>query len=337
MKPGKGQIGRLLDSPEPGVRFYLFWGPDEGQSRANGMRLLQALGADRFMVISGAIKSDPAALADEAGALSLFGGRRVIWIEPAGDEIHAAVAGLLDAPTPESPVVAIAPASARPRELIKLAESSPLALSFAAYAPEGADAERMVADLGRRLGLRIEPPVAARIAEACGNDQAIAARELDKLALYLDSSTSRPQTLDIAAVDAVGANLDGGELLPLADRALAGEIRELADELGALGSGSGAISVLRALQRRLLMLAPARARIERGERPDAVMASLGKSLFWKDKSRFSAMLTRWTSKDLERLGARVAAAERALLFGRGPEAETLGEELIAVARAARRR
>ena len=36
------------------------------------------------------------------------------------------------------------------------------------------------------------------------------------------------------------------------------------------------------------MLAPARARIERGERVDAVMTSFGKSLFWKDKASVAA-------------------------------------------------
>ena len=85
------------------------------------------------------------------------------------------------------------------------------------------------------------------------------------------------------------------------------------------------------------MLAPAVARVEGGERPDAVMASMGKSLFWKDKARFGAMLRRWRAGDVARLSARAGKAERALLFDSAPEQEVLGEELLAVARAARRR
>ncbi|MEO6432947.1 MAG: DNA polymerase III subunit delta [Sphingomicrobium sp.] len=337
MKIAKGQIGRLVDQPGSDTRFYLFWGPDEGQSRALGMRLLQALSADRFIVISSAIKADPATLPDEAGALALFGGKRVIWIEPAGEEIRDGIAALLEAPTPESPVVAIAPSSARPKELIKIAEASPLAACFAAYLPEGQEAERMVVDLGRRFGLRIDRTIAARVAEACGNDQAIVAQELEKLSLFLDASTSRPIDLDGDALDAVGANLDDSDFPYLADLALTGEMRELSDTLGGIGSANEAIPVLRALQRRLLMLAPARARVERGESPENVMASMGKALFWKDKVKFGAMLSRWTAADLARLAERATVAERALLFGNSPEVETLGEELIAVARAARRR
>ena len=36
-------------------------------------------------------------LADEAGAMNLFGGTRVVWVEPAGDEIAAGVEALLEA------------------------------------------------------------------------------------------------------------------------------------------------------------------------------------------------------------------------------------------------
>ena len=337
MKAGKTNISRLLDQADGEMRFYLFWGPDEGQSRALAARLLQALGADRFVVISSTIKTDPASLVDEAAAMALFGGRRVIWIEPAGEEIADGIAALLAAPATESPVVAIVSAAAKPRELIRIAETSPLAVSFASYAPEGGDAERMVIEVGRRFGLTIERHIAARVAAACGNDQAIVAQELDKLSLYLDASTSRPRPLDQAALDAVGADFGDGELQRLPDLALSGDVAAVADGLVAIATPAQAIPVLRALQRRLLMLAPARARLERGERPEDVMTSMGKSLFWKDRATFGAMLRRWSAADIAYLFERSGKAERRLLFGEAPEAEALGEELLAVARAARRR
>ena len=68
------------------------------------------------------MKSDPAALADEAGAMSLFGGKRAIWIEPAGEDIADGVAALLEADAVESPVVAIAGALRKTSALLKLAE-----------------------------------------------------------------------------------------------------------------------------------------------------------------------------------------------------------------------
>jgi DNA polymerase-3 subunit delta len=336
VKAIKGNIGRAVDQPGADVRLYLFHGPDEAQSRALATRLLEAFGATKFLVAAGAVKSDPASLADEAGAMSLFGGKRLIWIEPAGDEIAEGVAAQLEAPAGESPVVAIAGALRKTSALLKIAESSPQALAFAAYVPEGQDAERMVIDVGRRFGLKISPPVAARLADSSGNDQAIVAQELQKLALYVDASPQAPKELDHGAIDAVGAESAEGDFQRLADLALGGEIDALAEELARLpAGGSEAIPVVRSLQRRLLMLAPARARVERGERLDAVMTSLGKTLFWKDKTKVQRMLDKWSAEDLATVAERAGKLERSLIFTAAPDREALGEELLAIARKAR--
>ena len=336
MKASKATVGRAVDQPAPNIRFYLFHGEDESQSRALGARLLEVLGASKFVVPAGAVKSDPAVLVDEAGAMSLFGGKRIVWIEPATKDIEEGVAALLEGPEPESPVVAIAGALAATSALRKLAENSPLALAYAAYAPEGEDAERMVIDLGRRIGLKISPPIAARLADSAGNDRAIVAQELEKLALYLDASPHAPKDLDHGAIDDVGADSAEGDFLRLADLALAGEIDDLSEELARMpAGGSEAIPVIRSLQRRLLMLTPMRARIERGERLDAVMTSAGRSLFWKDKAKIHRMLAKWGAEDLATAAERAGKLERSLMFTRAPDREALGEELLAIARKAR--
>jgi DNA polymerase-3 subunit delta len=268
--------------------------------------------------------------------MNLFGGVRVVWIEPATKDIEEGVAALLEGPATESPVVAIAGALPKTSGLLKLAEASPLALAFASYAPEGQEAERMVIDLGRRFGLEIARPVAARVAAAANNDQAIVAQELQKLALYIDASPHAPKELDHDAIDAVGADNNEGDFLRLADLALSGNVAELAEELARLPTaGSEAIPIIRSLQRRLLMLAPARARVERGERPDAVMTSLGRALFWKDKPIVERLLKKWRADDLATVAERSGKLERDLIFSPLPQSEALGEELLAIARKAR--
>ena len=336
MKATKASIGRALDEPDRNLRFYLFCGQDEAQSRGLGARLVESLKASRFLISAGSVKSDPALLADEASAMNLFGGVRVIWIEPAGEDIADGVQALLEQPATESPVVAIAGPLRKTSGLLKLAESSPVALAFTAYLPEGQEADRMVSDIGRRYGLKIAPPVAARIAAAAGNDQAIVAQELQKLALYIDASPNAPKELDHDSVDAVGADSSEGDFQRLADMALTGAVTELGEELARLPVGrTEAIPVVRSLQRRLLMLAPARARVERGEGVDAVMTSLGKAVFWKEKSAVGRMLSKWSAEDLARVAERAGRLERDLMFSDAPGRESLGEELLAIARRAR--
>ena len=55
MKVARGGIGRALDQPDAKIRLFLFHGPDEGQSRALGDRLLKGLGATRFLAAASAI------------------------------------------------------------------------------------------------------------------------------------------------------------------------------------------------------------------------------------------------------------------------------------------
>lgn len=338
MKAVNGNIGRAVDEPDPKVRFYLFHGTDEAQSSALGDRLAAALKASKTSIAAGVLRSDPALLADEAGAIDMFGGARVIWVQPAGEDIVAAVEALLDAPGSESPVVAIAGRLGKSSGLLKLAESHHLALSHVSYDLDARDAERLVVELARTEGLRAEPGVAARIAEACMNDRRMIAQELAKLAIYLDASPNAPKDLGSDTLDAVGAEIRG-DFLAIADIALVGDVRSLGDALSRIdSSGKDVIPIVRSLQRRLLMLAPIRARIDAGERPQAVMTALGKALFWKDKPLVERMLGLWDSAGLARVSERAVDIERRLMRGGSPPAtEALGEELVAIARQARRR
>ena len=338
MKADKASLTRSLAQPDPAIRFYLFHGPDEAGSRALAIRLLRGLGdAEKFVVLGPSIKSDPASLADEAGAMALFGGKRAIWIEPAGDEIVDGVQALLDLPSSESAVVALAGVLKKSSALLKLAEGHRGAWSHVSWVPEGREAAATVVELGRALGLRIAPDVATRVAASAANNQAIAASEVEKFALYLGASPEHPIELDHDAVDKVGADSAEAEPMKFGDLALSGDIAPLLDELGRLPEqGGDAVAAFRALGRRLVQIAPLRARVEAGERVDGVMASMGKALFWKDKSAMQRMLSRWTSVQIAEAAERVTEAERESFRGRAPDRALLAETLVRFARAASR-
>jgi DNA polymerase III subunit delta len=338
VKSVKGSIARSVDEPDRKIRLYLFHGPDEAQSNALGERLVSALRAAKHTIAGGTLRGDPALLADEAGAIDMFGGAKVIWVQPAGEEILAAAEALLDASQTESPVAAIAGRLGKTSGLLKLADSHPLALSHISYELDARDAERLVIELGRTEGLRIQTGIAARVAEACGNDRRMMASELAKFAIYLNATPNSPKDLGSDVLDVLGADMDG-DFLGIGDLALAGDVRGLGDALSNMDEGGkDSIPIIRALQRRLLMLAPIRARIDGGESQGAVLTSMGKSLFWKDKPMIERMLGMWDSAGLARVSERAGSLERRLMRGDAPPpAEALGEELVTIARQARRR
>jgi DNA polymerase-3 subunit delta len=338
VKAQRGTILRSVEQPDRSVRFYLFHGPDDAGSRGLAERLLKGLDAAKLGLSGSAVKADPALLSAEAGAISMFGGARLIWVDPAGEDIVEGLEALLDAPAVESPVVAIAGALRKTSALLKLAEAHGAALAHASYAPEGRDADRMVIDAGRVEGLRIDPAVASRLAAACSANAAILAHELAKFALYLGASPERPRELTHDVLDLLGADSGEGDMMRLGDLALAGRAHELFEELDRVALGNNeAIPVVRALQRRLLQLAGLRAQVEQGKSVDAVMTSMGKALFWKDKALMQQLLSAWNAERLAAMLERAAALERTIIFSDEPPVAALEEELTTIARAAQQR
>lgn len=330
-------IAAAIERPDPARRLYLFYGPDEAGSRALGARLLGALGADKFAIDSATVRGDPASLADEAGAMALFGGPRAIWIEPAGDDMAGAVAALLEAPAVESVVVAIAGALRKTGALLKLVDPHPLAVSCASYVPEGRNAAQMIIGLGRAEGLAIDPSVAERVAEDTAGNQAIAASELRKYALFLDAAPDRPKTLTHDVIDQIGCGGADGNLQRLGDLALDGDLAALFEELDRSGlAAKDGVTVLRALQRRLLTVIPLRARTASGESTAGVMTSAGRAIFWKEKELVERLLRVWAPDRLARLVERTAEVEKELMLGDSPEVAAIGEHLAAVGRVAQR-
>jgi DNA polymerase-3 subunit delta len=338
VKASKAQIDRALRSPAS-HRFFLLYGPDDAGSRALARLVAAATGegAERIELSGAELKADPARLSDEAASISLFGGARYILVDPAGDESLAAVEGLLELAVAGNPVVLIAGALKPASKLLKLALAADRALAFASYAPEGQEAERMVLDMAREHGLSARPDVARRLADGCAGNRAILAQELAKLALYLDAAPDRPHALDHEALDAVGASAGEGDLSRLVEGVGTGNARLLQHELLRLSSeGVEGIPLIRAMLRRMILLARLRAEVDRGKSVDAVMASQGKSLFWKEKSSIGQQLSRWRSLYLAKSINRLVEAERQAKASGGLGGAAVDEELFAICRQAGR-
>ena len=335
MKANKAQIERALRSPPPETRFFLLHGPDEAGSRAL-MKMLGA-GAERVELSGQELKGDPARLADEAAAISLFGDARVVIVEPAGDEVVPAVEALIEAPAAGNPVAIVAGALKPASKLLKLALASPAAMVFASYV-DARDGPRLVMELAREQGLDVRPDLARRIAEAAAGNRAVIAQELAKFALFLDAAPERPKPLDVETIDAIGAASDEGDLSRLVDCVLGGDAKGLEAELSRLHSvGVEGISLVRpGLLRRLALLARLRAEVDQGSRVGDVMASAGKSLFWKDKEIVAAQLVRWRSDLLAKSMSRVMEVQRLVMSPGGPGTMVVDEELFAICRQAAR-
>lgn len=328
---------RAIEARDPAVRLYLFYGPDESGARALAERVERVMGADaeRIDLDGATLKDDPARLADEAAAFSLFGGAR--WIRvTGGDECTPAVTALLEAPEDGNPAVLVAGALKPASALLKLALDHPAVRACQCYKAEGSDAVAIVTDIARMNGVRVSRDVATRIATAALSDRGVIAREIEKIALYLDAAPDRLREADVTTLDAIGAGLDEADLSALVNAVLSGNTQRLGEELDAAFSGPGAIPALRAVAARLMALMRARAQVDAGQRPAGVVDAMGKALFYKEKEPFLGQLSRWSSPRLATALSRVFAAEQAIKAAKTAGDIIAEQEAYAIARAAQR-
>ena len=337
MKANFNQIRAALDAASPDIRLYLLHGPDEAGAADLAQRLARAMGpeAERVDLDGAGLRSDPARLADEAASLSLFGGKRFIRVAAVGEESLPALTALIEAEAAGNPVVAIAPAVKSTAKIVKLAQGSPRAMALACYVPDGADAERLAVAIAREQGLRPVGGAARRLAEASGGDRAIMAREIEKLALYLDAAPDRPAELDDTALDAVGADLGDAEMGAAIEAAVDGRVADLGPELARLAeAGTSPIPVLRGLVRRLMALAEMRADIEAGASVDAVIER--HRVFFREKAATARALRRWNATALDNAIDRARRAERGLMASDSAGPVLADDAFVTIARIAAR-
>jgi DNA polymerase III subunit delta len=323
----------------PDIRLFLVFGQDESAIADIAAHLAAQLGpeAERVDLDSDKIRNDPALLADEANSLSLFGGTRYIRLNVRREEGQAAFENLLSGDQNGAPVIATAGNLAKTSKLRKLAETSPKAMAFICYPPNENEAAAAVMKLAAAAGLKLDRTLAARIARYTGQDRKLAAMEVEKLALYYDSAPDRPQTVGVAAFEALSAQTGEENVSGLVNKVMGGQVKQLGIELmTARQMGVDAIRITRAMQRRVTVLASLRAKVDGGASPDQVVES-NRAIFWKERSDFSAQLNRWPSPRLAGLNGHLIAIEAQLMAVKAELGAVISEqELTKIARAAAR-
>ena len=254
MKIEPRQIEAFLKNPDSKVRGVVVYGNDDGLIAERAVALARTVCEDlkdpfRVVDIAGdVLKADPARLADEFGAMSLIGGRRVIRVRPAGEEVVTAVENLVAAPAGDALVV-IEGGNLTPRSGLRtLAETETCLAALPCYLDNEAALQGLVEGAARARGLAVDPEALDWIVERLGGDRGQSRSELEKLLLYKEGDGSRTVSLadalavlgDTAAIgidDVVTATFDG-ELVNL-DRALDRVFAE----------GGNAVQLVRTLQR----------------------------------------------------------------------------------------
>ena len=315
MKLAGRQIAAFLrDAPPPELLAVLLYGPDEGLVRERARLLAGKVVEDigdpfRVATLTGPdLKADPALLADEAAAISLTGGKRLVRLRAASDDCATALEGVLDGPAADALIVVEAGDLPPRSRLRKLAESHGRAAALPCYADDDDAVSRLVEHAVRSIGARIDPDALAFASDHLGNDRMTTRMEAEKLALYAGDGGT------ITLEDAV-ACIGDSAVLSLDDIAFAVGAGDLAGLSGALDRAAAEttapVSILRAVGRHFQRLDAAQTLIAAGRADDirTAMTRLRPPVFFRRRDAFGRQIRRWPQSRILAAIARLNRAE----------------------------
>ena len=292
-------IAQAVSKPDPGWRAMLFYGPDEGLIREYAITAARTVAEDlndafRVVQLTGAdLKSDPARLPDEAAAISMFGGRRVLRLTNIGDAQTDLLAGFLGAPVGDALIVIEAGELSKASKLRKLFEAASNAVIIACYSDSVVDLAATISQAVRSEGFTISKEALLFLSRNFTDNRMINRQELEKLFLYMGPGRGGEINLsDVQAItDDQGAqdldeicNAFGGGDVTTLDRALA---RAQADNLAA-------VAIIRAAANYMLRLQQVAAQTAKGVSLDSAVSMLRPPVHFSQADRLRAQARRWS-------------------------------------------
>ena len=335
MKVDARQAARVLSAPGA-LRAILLHGEDAGLIREHAAEAVRAAAGttdDPFRVAT-LSRDAHDRLEEEVGALSLTGGRRVVWVREATDALATPLKRAMSGPG-DALVVLEGPGLAGRSRLRAQVEAMPDGAAIACYPEEGRALEAQVERMLAAQGVRVDPDALSWLCLRLGADRAATRGEVEKLALYA-GETGRISLDDAMACtgDAASASLDDAAYAATAgDRAGA----DLAIERS-LAEGTSPVAVARALLGHIHRLRQARLLMEQGgQGAAAAMRALRPPVFFKRADAFGQALSLWDAAALLRAADQTQALELACKQSGAPDLLLCRRHVAVIAGQARAR
>jgi DNA polymerase-3 subunit delta len=331
---------RFAAHPPKHLVAALVFGQDAGLVRERAETLMKTVVddlSDAFRVADldgDALSSDPARLSDEAAAISMLGGRRVVRVRGAGNVLAKLFDSFLEEPRGDALVVVEGGDLAKGTGLRKVFEDADNAAAIACYPDSVRDLYDVVRSGLKAEGLTIAPDALEDAVGRLGSDRGVTRRELEKLALYAHGK--KQVTLeDVRAVMGDEAEARAEEAI---DAAGEGNLPRLDLALERLwAAGISPIAVVRQAMshfQRVLLVA---VESKRGETIDGAIRKLRPPLHFARATAFRNQAQRWSEAKLGEALDLLLETEALCKTTAVPNEAVLGRALFTIAAMAKAR
>lgn len=304
----------FLQRSAKSYHIFLVYGPDRGLVSERAGLLAKSTGVaqdDPFALVridASTLSSDPGRLLDEANAIGLFGGDKLIWVKSTGTEkaLQDAFTVLAANPPVGSTVLIEAGDIKKGAGLRKVAEQSTDVAAIPCYAD---DARALNALIDRELGaaaLRISPGARELLVDLIGGDRLASRNELQKLVLYAHGQSSIDED-DVIAIIGDASAISTDEAI---DAILTGDRNGFFHAMRKITTSKTPIFlVLQGCLRQFQMLDQMRTAMDEKKIPAAqAMQSYGRAIHFKRKPAVETALRVWNPDAIAREMNRLQAA-----------------------------
>ena len=316
----------------------LAFGPDETRAEELVRAIVKSVAGtldDPFRVArieDSLLLGDPARLADELQSQSMFGGRRIVWIEGAGAGLLKALKLLPEKASFGNIWAASAGDLPRASALRQFCEDADTVGAVVCYEDSSEDVRRLVLSSVSSARLRIDDDALEVLCGLLEGNRQSSRSEINKLLTYCFGHES------IGLADVLAACCSTGEsvLDSLVDAVLGGDLAE-ADSVCAalLFEGESPSRLVLAAALHAGRLQDLLVEMALGKSVDAAVKGARPPLFFKRHGAIAAQLRNWTEDRIASAASSLHAAVFACRESAALESEIASRALLSVARAAR--
>lgn len=252
------------------------------------------------------LSADEGRIVDEARTISLFGGKRTIWVRGAAERaVSVALAALIEEPPVDAVVIVELGDLKKSSPLRKAAEASRDAAAIVCYADGERDLERLFDTLAQEVGLAAEPEARDLALSLLGGDRAASRSELEKLFLYARGGGR----VTVDHVRAIVGDVAEHRSTDVVDAAFLGRVAEVGRQLDVLASAAtNAGTIAGQALRWAEALERARLDVDRGAAAARVVDRMIPPVIFFRKPDVTRMLSIWDAGRLRRVAEDFAEA-----------------------------
>ncbi len=334
------EADRYVAHPPANLVAALVFGQDSGMVRERAEAMMKTVVDDlndAFRVADlddSALVSDPARLSDEAAAISMLGGRRVVRVRGAGNGLAKLFEAFLEGPAVDALIVVEGGDLPKGTGLRKVFEEADNAAAIACYPDSARDLFDVVRSGLKAEGLSIAPDALEDAVGRLGSDRGVTRREIEKLALYAHGK----KNVTLEDVQATLGDEAEARVEEAIDAAGNGDVAKLDLALERLWiAGTSPVQVVRQAMSHFQRLLLVSVESKRGESIDSAIRKLRPPVHFSRATSFKNQAQRWSEGNLLEVLDQLLDTEALCKTTAVPAEAALGRALMNVAARARSR